>query len=317
MDIDLIDAVRLSNTNRQRRKRLPKCERELDRWAAEDNAALREARQTLYDEALIPFRDVYRRLQHVELVELAEVERPAVGDKAGTEIRQPRKITVPPAVRFLAGGVLLFAVPLVVGHGAKAGLYRSVRTFASASTGRAIKTLHGAAAHNATEAWFGRGPIGAGGGGRAAGKRLLDKIETTSASLTRDVIAKWQAQVLEDSQQKKTRELERREAETRMRQEEVPVLRERSKDMQRVLQDLRSELVRRLPSFTTLVEACADFALYDSGQRAEVAAMVDLGGVAIRVMDCPITDADGRLTEESGRVVADAEARLPSTEAEL
>lgn len=315
MDIDLIDAARLSNTNRQRRKRLLECERELDRWAAEDNAALREARQTLYDEALVPFRDVYRRLQRVEL---AVVERPTIGgDKAGTETRQPRKITVPPAVRLLAGGVLLFAVPCVVGHAAKAGLYRSVRTFASASTGRAIKTLHGAAAHNATEAWFGRGPIGAGGGGRAAGKKLLDKIETTSASLTRDVIAKWQAQVLEDSQQKKTRELERREAETRRRQEEAPALHERSKDMQRVLQDLRSELVRRLPSFTTLVEACADFARYDCGQRAEVAAMVDLGGVAIRVMDCPITDADGRLTEESGRVVDDAEARLRSAEAEL
>lgn len=38
-----------------------------------------------------------------------------------------------------------------------------------------------------------------------------------------------------------------------MRQDEAPALHERSKDMQRVLQDLRSELVRRLPSFTTLV----------------------------------------------------------------
>lgn len=314
MDIDLIDAVRLANTNRQGRKRLLECERELDRRAAEDNAALRKTRQMIYDEALVPFRDVYQRLQHVELVELAVVERPTAGDKTGTEPRQPRKITVPPAVRVLAGGALLFAVPLVVGHAAKAGPYRAVRTFASASTGRAIKTLHGAAARNATEAWFGRGPIGAGGGGRAAGKMLLDKFETTSASLTRQVIAKWQAQALEDSQQKKARDLEWREAETRMRQEEALALHERSKDMQRVLQDLRSELVRRLPSFTTLVEACDDFARYGSHQRAEVAAMVDLDGLAVRVMNCPITDADGRLTEESGRVVA--EARLRAMEAE-
>ncbi|MFF4456665.1 hypothetical protein [Streptomyces goshikiensis] len=316
MDIDLVDAVRLANTNRQRRKRLLECEQELDRRAAEDNAALRKARQRLYDEALVPFREVYQRLQHVELVELAVVERPTVGDKAGTEPRQPRKVTVPPAVRVLAGGALLFAVPLVVGHAAKAGPYLAVRTFASASTGRAIKTLHGAAARNATEAWFGRGPIGAGGGGRAAGKGLLDKIEATSASLTREVIAKWQAQALEDSQQKKARDLERREAETRMRQEEAPALHERSKDMQRVLQDLRSELVGRLPSFTTLVEACDDFARYNSRQRAEVAAAVDLDGLAVMVMNCPITDADERLTEESGRVVADAEARLQAMEAE-
>ncbi|MFD6181469.1 hypothetical protein [Streptomyces goshikiensis] len=312
MDIDLVDAVRLANTNRQKRKRLLECEQELDRRAAEDNAALRKARQRLYDEALVPFREVYQRLQHVELAELAVVERPTVGDKAGTEPRQPRKITVPPAVRVLAGGALLFAVPLVVGHAAKAVPYHAVRTFASASTGRAIKTLHGAAARNATEAWFGR----AGGGGRAAGKGLLDKIEATSASLTREVIAKWQAQALEDSQQKKARDLDRREAETRMRQEEAPALHERSTDMQRVLQDLRSELVRRLPSFTTLVEACDDFARYNSRQRAEVAAAVDLDGLAVTVMNCPITDADERLTEESGRVVADAEARLRVMETE-
>lgn len=101
-----------------------------------------------------------------------------------------------------------------------------------------------------------------------------------------------------------------------MRQDEAPALHERSRDMQRVLQDLRSELVRRLPSFTTLVEACDDFARYDSRQRAEVVAMVDLDGLAARVMNCPITDADGRLTEESGRAVADAEARLRAMETE-
>ncbi|MFC3577084.1 hypothetical protein ACFOZ0_28150 [Streptomyces yaanensis] len=316
MAIDVVDAVRLVKTNRQRDKRLLECEEELDRRAAKENAALQEARQTLYDEALVPFRDVYQRLKHVEPVEPAPIERPTAGDKAGIEPRQPRKITVPPAVRILAGGALLVAVPLVVGHTAKAGSYRAVRTFASASTGRPIKTLHGAAARNATEAWFGLGPIGAGGGGRAAGKRLLDKIETTSAHLTREAIAKWQTQALKESQQKKARDLDRRETKTTMRQGEAPALHERSKDMQRVLQDLRCALVRRLPSFTTLVEACDDFARYDSRQRAEVAAIVDLDGLAVRVMNCPITDADGRLTEESGQVVADAEARLRAMETE-
>ncbi|MEV7189832.1 hypothetical protein [Kitasatospora sp. NPDC093102] len=86
--------------------------------------------------------------------------------------------------------------------------------------------------------------------------------------------------------------------------------------MQLLLQNLRAEMVRRLPSFTTLVDTCDDFARYDSRRRAEVAAMVDLDGLAVRVMNCPITDADGRLTEESGRVVADAETRLREMEAE-
>ncbi|MEU9214311.1 hypothetical protein AB0D27_42165 [Streptomyces sp. NPDC048415] len=294
----------------------PKADDEFSNASPASTPHAPQARQTLYDEALVPFRDVYQRLKHVDLVELAAVEMPTVGDEVGIEPRRPRKIAVPPAVRVLAGGALLVAVPLVVGHAAKAGPYRAVQTFCSASTGRAIKTLHGAAARNAVEAWFGRGPIAAGGGGRAAGKRMLDKIETDSANLTQKVIAKWQIQALEDSRQKKTRDLDRRETKTKMRQDEAPALHERSKDMQRVLQDLRSELVRRLPSFTTLVEACDDFTQYDSRQRAEVAAMVDLDGLAVMVMNCPIIDADGRMTEESGRVVADAEASLQARETE-
>ncbi|MEV5201115.1 hypothetical protein [Streptomyces sp. NPDC053720] len=59
-----------------------------------------------------------------------------------------------------------------------------------------------------------------------------------------------------------------------------------------------------------------DFARFDSRQRAEVAAMVDRDGLTARVMNCPITDADRRITENSGRVVADAEDRLRAGETE-
>ncbi|MGX1886551.1 hypothetical protein [Streptomyces sp. NPDC055287] len=135
---------------------------------------------------------------------------------------------------------------------------------------------------------------------------MLSKIETTSASLAQKAIAQWQIQTLRDGQ----RGLERLERKMSEAQDAAPAVHERNKDMQRVLQDLRSTLVRRLPSFTELVEACDDFAQYDSRQRAEVAAMVELNDLAVMVMNCPITDAEGRMTEESGRVVADAEARL-------
>ncbi|MFD5063837.1 MULTISPECIES: hypothetical protein [unclassified Streptomyces] len=303
-------------TNRRRRKRLLECqEEELDQRDAKENAAMQKARQALYDEALVPLRDGFQCLKHVDPIELAAIERPTVDGEVGIEARRPRKGAVPAAVGVVVGGVLLgVAGPPVVGHVFKAGAYRAVRTFGSASTGRAIKRLHGAAARNATEAWFGR--VAAGGGGMAAGKGVLSTIETTSANLSREVIVKCQIQMLRDGQQKKARDLERRERKMSEKQDAAPALYERSKDMQRVLQDLRSELVRRLPSFTTLVETCDDFARYDSRRRAEVAAMVELNGLAVMVMNCPITDADGRMTEESGRVVADAESRLRAMETE-
>ncbi|WP_019062500.1 hypothetical protein [Streptomyces prunicolor] len=318
MAIDVFDAVRLAKTNRRRDRRLLECQEELDQRAVDENAALQKARQTLFDEALLPFRDAFQRLKRVDLVELAAIERPTAGGEVGIGPRQPRKSAVTvAAVSALAGGALLVVGgPPLVGYVAEAGAYRAVRTFGSASTGRAIKRLSGAAARNATEAWFGRGPVAAGGGGRAAGKRVLSEIHATSANLTRKTIVKWQIQTLGDGEREKARDLDRRETAMSEAQDAASALHERSRDMQRVLQDLQFTLVRRLPSFTTLVEACDDLARYDSRRRAEVATMVDLDGLAVMVMNCPIIDAEERMTEGSGRVIAAAEARLRAMETE-
>lgn len=309
MAFDVVDTVRLARTNRQRHKRLLECQEELDQRAAEENAALLKERQTLYDEALVPFRDVHQRLQHVDPVKPALIERPTAGSEAGIALRRRRKIAVTAAaVGTLAGGALLVvAAPPVAGRAAAAGTYRAVRAFGTASTGRAIRGLRGAAAHSATIARIGDWSAAAGDGRMAAGQGLLSKIHTTTADLTREVIVQCQLQALSHGRQQRARELERSEREA---QDAASALSRRNEDVQRVLQDLRSELVRRLPSFTTLVEACDDFSRYDSRQRAEVAAMVELDDLAVMVMNCPITDADGRISEGSGQVVADAATRI-------
>jgi hypothetical protein len=307
---DKVDAVRRGKTNRWRGKRLRERQEELELRAAEDNAALQKARQTLYDEALVPFHDVFQRLKRVDPVEPAAIERPTVDGERGIGLRRPRKSAVPAVVGTLACGALLGVVgQLVVGRAVEAGAYRAVKAFGSASTGKPISSLYGAAAHRATVARFGGGSIAAGGGGMAAGKRVMSEIHSTSADVWRVAVVKWQIQSLTDGRQERARDLERRET-------AASLLHERSKDMRRVLHDLRVTLERRLPSFTALVDTCDDFARYDSRQRAEVAALVDLYDLAAMVMDCPITDTNGRITEESGRVVADAEARLRAMETE-
>ncbi|MFJ3205078.1 hypothetical protein [Streptomyces sp. NPDC086989] len=312
MAVDVIDTVRLVRTNRLRDKRLLECDKQLDQQDAEVEAALLKARQTLHDDALAPFRDVFQRLQHADPIAQAAIERPTAGSEVDIEPRWPRRIAgLAAAVGVaLAGGALLVIGPPTVGRAVTAGAKRAVEAFGSASTGRAIKTLHGAAKSAATEAWFGRGPVAAGGGGRAAGKATLSKIRTTSADLAREAILKAQLQALDCGQHQKARELDRREAETKTKFVAAPALHERSKDMQRVVQEVRTELVERLPAFTALVETCNDFSLYDSCRRGQVAAMIDLDGLAAMVLTCPVTDAEGRTTEESERVVVYAEARL-------
>ncbi len=65
-----------------------------------------------------------------------------------------------------------------LGAGALAGIasYGGAMMFASASTGTAIATLSGAAATNATLAWFGGGSLAAGGLGMAGGTAVLGGI---------------------------------------------------------------------------------------------------------------------------------------------
>ncbi|MGE6359792.1 hypothetical protein [Psychrobacter glacincola] len=63
-----------------------------------------------------------------------------------------------------------------VGGLAAVGSWTLVSMFGSASTGTAIASLSGVAAHNSILAWFGGGAIAAGGGGMAAGTLTLGAI---------------------------------------------------------------------------------------------------------------------------------------------
>lgn len=71
------------------------------------------------------------------------------------------------------GQVLLGAS---IGGLAALGSWTLVSLVGTASTGTAIATLSGVAAHNATLAWFGGGALAAGGGGMAAGTVTLGVI---------------------------------------------------------------------------------------------------------------------------------------------
>lgn len=68
-----------------------------------------------------------------------------------------------------------------IGGLAALGSWTLVSLFGTASTGTAISTLSGAAAYNATLAWFGGGAVAFGGGGMAAGAMTL--VDITGISI--------------------------------------------------------------------------------------------------------------------------------------
>lgn len=316
MAIDVFDTVSLVRANRRRDKRLLEEDSQLHQRDAEVNAALLKARQTLHDEALVPLRDVFQRLQRIEMVEATAIERPTDGGGGEVDIEPRwRRFVVPVVVvgAAVAGGTIFVMGPPALGRTVVAGVNRVGEKFGSASTGKAIKTLHGAAKSSATRAWIGRR---AGGSGMADGDEALSRMYTASADFARRTIMTVQVQALGSIQQEKARDLDRRAVRTKARQDAAPALHARSEHMQHLVQEVRTELADRIPAFTALVEACDDITLYDARQRAEVAKMVELDGLAVMVMTCPITDTDGRMTEESGQVAAEADARLKAMRSE-
>ena len=76
------------------------------------------------------------------------------------------------------GGAVKSATAATAGYSGAIGIATSI---GAASTGTAISSLSGAAAWNATLAWFGGGAIAAGGGGMAVGAIVLGSITVVPA----------------------------------------------------------------------------------------------------------------------------------------
>jgi hypothetical protein len=74
------------------------------------------------------------------------------------------------------------------------GAWALAGAFGAASTGTAITSLGGAAAFNATLAWFGGGALAAGGGGMLAGAAALGGIVLAPAAILTGLILRSQAQ---------------------------------------------------------------------------------------------------------------------------
>ena len=133
--------------------------------------------------SLLPFVDAFAKLKNVDFTDssgLLELSKLRI-DRASFE-------KVGPQEHFgvsLAGGSL---AGLTGGALAAFGAYSAASTFAVASTGTAISSLSGAAATNATLAFFGGGSLASGGLGMAGGTAVWGGLVAGPALLVMGVI---------------------------------------------------------------------------------------------------------------------------------
>lgn len=124
-----------------------------------------------WDQKLGRFVQLYEQLRNVELTGQAYVGELNTAKFTREELGQMKDLSLK-AQEVIIGGTGALGSGALVGFAS----YGGAMMFASASTGTAISSLAGAAATNATLAWFGGGSLAAGGFGMAGGMAVLGGI---------------------------------------------------------------------------------------------------------------------------------------------
>ncbi|WP_432489376.1 hypothetical protein [Kineococcus sp. SYSU DK018] len=302
MGIAWVEAVRLARANRGQQEELEDRHAALLKRAERERTAQEQRRREVYEQVLVPFRDVFARLKNVDLAELASIDLPTGGPAPQVQVTQVR-LSALRTVGALAGG-------LGAGAGAGAGAFAGVGAFAAASTGTAISGLSGAAATSATLAALGGGSIATGGGGVAAGTVVLGSLVAAPAVIATVGVLAWQGRRQRRQQKESAEELAVAEADLTRAEQNASAVIARSRQVRTLLSDLQTEAGGHLERLEVLIEDGDDYAAYSPAQRAQVATTVSLMTTTISVMATPLTDEDGVVSDLSGQVVYDARRRL-------
>lgn len=185
------------------------------------------------------------------------------------------------------------------------GAYSAAATFATASTGTAISTLSGAAATNATLAFFGGGSLATGGLGMAGGVAVLGGLVAGPALLVMGIITGATAgKGLEEAKSHAT-EADVICAQLEMGAMQCIAIRRRTYMFHNLLARLDAYFLPLIHSMEAIVEKeGVDYAKYSVESRKVIASAAATAISIKAVLDTPILTAEGAVTDESEAVTA-------------
>jgi hypothetical protein len=298
----IVDATRLSASNRERQEELEDRQAALSARGERERLAQELRRREVYDEVLVPFQAAFSRLKNVDLAELAEFVLPGDTQLPTIELTQVR-VSALRAVGAVAGG-------LTSGAGAGAAAYAAVGAFAAASTGTPIAALSGAAATNATLAFLGGGAIASGGGGVALGTAVLGGLVAAPVLVASAAFLSWHGRSARRTQREIATSLDTAESEFALTEQRASAVLARSRQFRSLLVDLHEVVAARLPVLAALVDANDDYATFTPEQRRQVITVVGLVTATVALMATPLTDDTGAVSTVSGQVIAETRSQL-------
>lgn len=259
---------------------------------------LGEEKLFVLSNSITSFLDTFTKIKNVDFADsegLSELSKFHVDETTFAEIGELGHFAASLATGSIAGvaGGALTAL----------GAYSAAATFATASTGTAISTLSGAAASNATLAFFGGGSLASGGLGMAGGTAVLGGLVAGPALLVMGVITGVTAEkCLEDAKKHAA------EADVICEQLETGVIqcigiRRRTYMFHNLLARLDAHF---LPLIHAMEEVVANegtnYAAYKPESKRIIASVASTAVSIKAILDTPILTADGTLTNESKTV---------------
>ena len=247
---------------------------------------------------VVDFLDTFEKIKNVDFTEssgLEELKNLHIDQSAFSELKELGNFALN-----VAGG----ATAGVVGGALTAfGAYSAAMALGTASTGTAIATLSGAAATNATLAFFGGGSLAAGGLGMAGGMMVLGGLVAGPALMVMGLITGAKShEKLNNALENKAEADEITEA-LNTASMQCSSIRRRTYMFYNLLAHLDSYFLPLIWKMQDIVaNEGTDYRMYSKESKKIIASAASTACSIKAVLDTPILSEDGSLTEESGEI---------------
>ncbi len=268
---------------------------ELRKQCGESLMNLGEEKVFVLNHSIKRFIDSFQKLKNVDFQEsegLSELERMHIDQKDFEELARGSSFSLSLA----QGGMSGAAGGAVTAFGA----YSLASTFATASTGTAISSLSGAAASNATLAFFGGGSLASGGLGVAGGSAVMGGLVAGPALLVMGMITNNKAGKSLEEAYANAAKAEEICQEFYSGIAQCIAIRRRSYMFYSLLARLDSYLLPLNRRMEEIIETeGVDYSLFNAYSKKTIASAASMAGTVKAVLDTPILSESGELTEEA------------------
>ena len=282
---------------------------ELDRQRKEVGKALEslgKEKLTILNRNVTDFVTTFEKIKNIDFqssIGLEELKNLHIDQNTFQELKELGSFALG-----VAGGA---AAGAVGGALTAVGAYGAAMTFATASTGTAISTLGGAAATNATLAFFGGGSLASGGLGMAGGVYVLGGLVAGPALMVMGMITEAKSKAkLEKALSNKAQADEIVES-LNAASVQCSAIRRRTYMFYNLLAHLDALFLPQIWNMQDIVEnEGVDYRAYTLESKKAIAAAASTACTIKAVLDTPILTTEGELTEASEKVTKEIGERI-------